>query len=522
MNLSASGRFLLHAIDQEEKKLQKEETEVNPLVSEVATWYEKLRNAMEYQEEEVILRGAIGRILRRRLVLTKKGEPVAEPLIRELIWAKYFPENTIPKKLIDEVETKINLYLQLRELLYTKKTKISRANIDEWINQLLSSDIENVLNPSPTKELLISFIFKIFRAKVTSNEDMVETKDAQVYLAIRKAFAKEDLSMLRFAMFRQLYGELNEKNIERISEQFAEGYKEINVQLNHPMKDKVHAYIKRYMPPFFIMQHIFEEKRGEVQKLVLNDEDLEASILKTCTGKYRDISKKISTAVIRSILFILLTKAIFALLFESSFERFLYGHVNWWAIGINIASAPFLMFLTTLFISSPNKKNSFQISELIKNVLTEENPSLIKPFHFDMKSTKYKGSFILIYSLLWLLSLALGILAINMILNVLQFSVVSKVVFVFFLALVSFMCYRISQIPRKYIVQKERQGIRSLLFDFFFVPFIQLGKTLTIGISQINIFLFIFDYLIEAPFKQMFGFIEQWFFFLRSQRESID
>lgn len=521
MNLSASGRFLLHSIDSEEKKLQKEETEVNPLVSEVATWYENLRNAMEYQEEEMILRAAIGRILRRRLVLTKKGEPIAEPLIRELIWAKYFPENTIPKRLIQDVEKKINLYLHLRELIY-QKNKLSRGTTDEWINQLLSADIENILNPSPTKELLISFIFKIFRSKVTSSEELSETKDAQVYIAIRKAFAKEDLSMLRFAMFRQIYGELNQKNVEYIGEKFSDGYKEINAQLNHPLKDTMHAYIKRYMPPFLILQQIFEEKRGEVQKLVLKDEDFEAAILRTCTTKYKDISKKISTAVVRSIIFVLLTKAILALFFESTFERLLYGHVNWYAIGINIASAPFLMFVTTLFISSPNKKNSFQISELIKNVLTEENPSLIRSMHFDVKSAKHKGSFILIYSFLWLLALALGILAINMLLNVFQFSVVSKFVFVFFLALVSFMCYRISQIPRKYILQKERQGIRSLLFDFFFVPFIQLGKTLTIGISQINIFLFIFDYLIEAPFKQMFGFIEQWFFFLRSQRESID
>ncbi len=521
MNLSSSGRFLLHAIDQEEKKLQKEETEVNPLVSEVASWYEKLRNAMEYQEEEVILRAAIGRILRRRLVFSKKGEPVAEPLIRELIWAKYFPENTIPQRLIEEVENKINVYLTLRDIIY-QKHKISHGIVDDWINQLMSADVENILNPGPTKELFISFIFKIFRNKVTSHEDLVETKDAQVYLAIRKAFAKEDLAMLRFAMFRQVYGDVTEKNVEEIGEKFHDGYKEINKQLNHPLKDKVHTYIKRYMPPFFIMQHIFEEKRGGVQQLFTKEEDLDAAILKMCTGKYKEITTKISTAVMRSIIFILLTKAVFALVFESSFERFLYGHVNWWAIGINIASAPFLMFITTLFISGPNKKNSFQIAELIKNVLTEENPSLIRSMNFDMKSTRHKASFILIYSLLWLLALALGILAINMLLNVFQFSIVSKVVFVFFLALVSFMCYRISQIPRKYIVQKERQGIRSLLFDFFFVPFIQLGKQLTIGISQINIFLFIFDYLIEAPFKHMFGFIEQWFFFLRSQRESID
>jgi len=42
------------------------------------------------------------------------------------------------------------------------------------------------------------------------------------------------------------------------------------------------------------------------------------------------------------------------------------------------------------------------------------------------------------------------------------------------------------------------------------------------GIAQINIVLFVFDYLIETPFKQMFAFLEQWLFFLRSQREMLD
>ena len=82
------------------------------------------------------------------------------------------------------------------------------------------------------------------------------TKDAQVYLAIRKAFAKEDLAMLRFAMFRQLNGEVSAKNVEEVGEKFLDTYKEINAQLSHPLKDKVHAYVKRYMPPFFILQQI--------------------------------------------------------------------------------------------------------------------------------------------------------------------------------------------------------------------------------------------------------------------------
>lgn len=521
MNLSLTSKYLIQSVDRAEQKLQKEEREVNPLVSELASWYEKLRNALEYQEEEVILRAAIARILRRRIVLGKKNEPIAEPLIRELIWAKYFPENTIPQKLIKEVQERIDLYLQLRDLVY-QKHKISHATVDDWINQLMSSDIENLLQKTPTKDLMISFIFKIFKGKVyVSNTELEQTKDAQVYIAIRRAFAKEDIAMLRYSLFVQIFGELTERNVESIAEGFLEGYKEVNKQLNHPQRDRVYNYIKRYMPPFFILRDIFEEKRGHVGTLVHNENDFEATILKTCNQRYQDISRKISTAVVKSILFVLLTKTIFALLVESSFERLIYDEVNWMAIGINIASAPFLMFITTLFITSPKKENSYKIVELIKNVLVEENPSQIRSLSFE-DSTKYKTSFVLIYGMLWLIALGLGVFAINWVLNIFEFTLISKAVFFFFLAVVSFMCYRISQIPRQLIVQKERQGVRSLIFDFFFVPFIQVGKTLTVGISQINIFIFIFDYLIEAPFKEMFAFIEQWFFFLRSQRESID
>src|SRR5574338_1200327 len=42
---------------------------VNRFVSEIANWYEKLRNAMDYRDEEVVLRASIERILKRRLGL---------------------------------------------------------------------------------------------------------------------------------------------------------------------------------------------------------------------------------------------------------------------------------------------------------------------------------------------------------------------------------------------------------------------------------------------------------------------
>src|SRR5690242_6295758 len=81
---------------------------VNRFVSELASWYEKLRNAMDLQDEAVILKNAIERILKRRLLLGGTGERVAEPLLRELVWARYFPDNSLPQTIIPKTAHVIN------------------------------------------------------------------------------------------------------------------------------------------------------------------------------------------------------------------------------------------------------------------------------------------------------------------------------------------------------------------------------------------------------------------------------
>ena len=73
-----------------------------------------------------------------------------------------------------------------------------------------------------------------------------------------------------------------------------------------------------------------------------------------------------------------------------------------------------------------------------------------------------------------------------------------------------------------YVIKDKKEDVGSVLVDFFFMPFIQIGKRLTLAISQINIILFIFDFIIETPFKGIFAFFEQWFLFLRTQREKLD
>jgi hypothetical protein len=51
---------------------------------------------------------------------------------------------------------------------------------------------------------------------------------------------------------------------------------------------------------------------------------------------------------------------------------------------------------------------------------------------------------------------------------------------------------------------------------------IRVGRRFTEGISQINFILMIIDFIIEAPFKGLVGFFEQWFSFLATKREELE
>jgi hypothetical protein len=91
----------------------------------------------------------------------------------------------------------------------------------------------------------------------------------------------------------------------------------------------------------------------------------------------------------------------------------------------------------------------------------------------------------------------------------------------FFVAIVSFLSYRINQTANMYAVE-SKQSLLTPLIDFIFLPIIQVGRRLTEGVAQINIFLFILDFVFETPFKGLFAFFEQWFHYLHQKRENLE
>src|SRR3989339_1733453 len=90
---------------------------VDYVASKIATLYEKLRQVIDYQEEHLLRKNTIQRILKRRLLLSSDPEEIAKPLVFELIRGGYFLNDKIPQTKIKSIESILSKYIFLMENL---------------------------------------------------------------------------------------------------------------------------------------------------------------------------------------------------------------------------------------------------------------------------------------------------------------------------------------------------------------------------------------------------------------------
>jgi hypothetical protein len=125
IQLSAVTTALLQAIKAIKAKAKPDEYSkitVSRAVSFFAFVYEKVRNVIEYRDDHLVRRAAIERIIRRRISLNPSGEGEGENLVRELLWARYFPTDSLSETDIVGVQRILDIYLSIRKDLITGRT----------------------------------------------------------------------------------------------------------------------------------------------------------------------------------------------------------------------------------------------------------------------------------------------------------------------------------------------------------------------------------------------------------------
>lgn len=498
---------------------------VSQAVSFLAIAYEKVRNAIEYREDHLVLRAAIERILKRRLALNSEGKGEAENLLRELLWARYFPNESFGETQINQIQSVINKYLKLKNLLLEGKHRNTQVFLFQFLFDLLTCEIEEKLNTVSSKRTSIYtyFIFQTLHTRLKVEELEDDKKDAFLLVALDKAFRKSDKPYLRYHLyttFYQVISEQPESSYQSLVGELPAIFKRIDEIIVNPNVDSLTKYVKKRLPPFLILFDILNEKKGDLVRILNNRDALWSTVESACNKKYKQIGARLRNLALRSLIYIFATKMVLALILEYPVSMFFYGEANKVSIIINTVTPPILMLIIVLFFKLPGLENTKNIYNRITTIIDKDTSNDIQIAYIKKKNIPKRSVRIFAFTLIYSLTFLITFTILHRILVLIGFNLVSEAVFIFFISVISFFSYRIKQVSNEYKLQ-EREGIFSPVIDFFFMPFLAVGKFLSQEISRLNIFILIFDFIIEAPFKLVIEVFEEWIKFIRARKEEI-
>jgi hypothetical protein len=218
-------------------------------------------------------------------------------------------------------------------------------------------------------------------------------------------------------------------------------------------------------------------------------------------------------------LYIFITKSVFAVLLEVPATRWFGEEINALALAVNVSLPAVLLVLAVFFTKIPGEANTNKIVEGINEIVFKENTRK-EPFIIQEPAKRgplLNAFFSLIYTITFFFSLYFIIWGLDKI----GFNWVSITIFLFFLAFASFFTIRIRKGVKELVVVESKENIMGLFLDFFFVPIVMAGKWLSEKFSRINVFVFLLDFIIEAPFKVFLEIIEEWAKYVKERKEEI-
>jgi len=551
INENAKRLFQVIYSDQNKKEAKDNDDtpkiNVSSIISKAAFFYEKIRNVIDYDEEHLLRKNAIYRILKRQVVIESvlknvNVTEIAKHLMMELIRGGYLQNDKIPETKIPEVAKMLDKYIKLRNICVLKinsemnikkdvnkvKNLINEKNVlTNWILSLAACEIEESLGSNKIKQVMTANLYDFLSTnlKLPNDLDFQADLEIQIYLSICRTYQKFDNDMLSFVLFKYynddwIRAELNDQDIARIAAVVRELKGEIIRQLEHPLAKQMDRTTRKYALYSSIMAETIEQDPVKVYNEIYNNETtFLALVKKVCNAKYKKAKSRLWRVAMRSIVYIFLTKSIFVFVLEIPATQWFHEPLNPVSLLINVIFPALLLFFIVSLTKTPGSANTEKIISGVKELffIGSERTAPIILRSKNRRSLVINWIFNIIYAFTFFVSIYFIIWALTKI----HFNWVSIIIFLFFLAFVSFFSIITTRGVKELIVVERRENLLTLLLDLFYMPIILIGKWLSNNVSKVNIFIFIFDFIIEAPFKVFVEVAEDWTRYVKERKDNM-
>jgi len=501
-----------------------EKIKLSQMISKLGFFYEKFRNAIDYNEEHLVRRNSLERFLRRQILLLqeKDAEKISQALIFEFIRARYLPNDTLPETFIAEVAKPINKYLEI--IYYINGNKLPKGNkLVDWIIGIASTEINEKLTSNAKEVAMVNLMYSHLVDNVAFRKSKLDEKERnlQIYIAVLRTLLRADMTTLRYFLLKLYipnWNMLDKTEVRSFCRNIYSIKDKIEGNLSHPIGFQLARTIRSQSVFFNILKEVIETEEGDVRDIFDNPELLEERIENVAMANYRNIKTKLIGTIFRVILYILFTKTIIAFIVELPYDYFVLKEIHWYALGTNVIFHPLLMLFIAMTIRVPGIKNTQIIVAEIKKIVYGEERKLV----FKAKGRMRRGSIsYFLFNFVYAVMFAISFGIIISILSYFHFNILSGLLFVFFLTIVSFFGFRLRNLAKNLSVIPRKDNLFSFLVDFISLPIIRVGRFFSTNFSRINIFLFIFDFIIETPFKMLVEFLEKAVSFINEKREEI-
>ena len=481
-------------------------------ISSINLFYENVRNLLGYQQEQMLRRIAIERFLKRPQLLQQTEAETAKNLVYELIYSGYLQNDSISEITISKITNMLNRYHLLKQ-------HMNRNNL-EFINGIESTEIESILSLRDDDNQIINIFYQIIHSHINKMSNVAE---GALFASLYGVFEKADIATRRYYLMKKLMPEFFDENISMdgvMIEKFRHQTIKINKELLSKYYKKYSIIVKRFYPIYYVIGHVVRKGKTKAEQIFSTPIFIERQVTLIVSEYNNNFLIRLYRSVLKAIFFIFITKMAFGLLLEIPYDKYFIGHVNFLPLFINLFTPPILMLLSSSLISITGQSNMVRLSKLTEDILYNPNDNDIELLAYH-KPEERATVFGALMNFFYLLSFVVIFGGLILLLRMLDFNPVSAVLFFFFLSTVSFFAFRIRRGASELVVIEGHESSFAAIMDFLLLPFLTIGYQISTRLDKANVFLFIFDFILEAPFKMVVQLAEQWIGFVRSKKDEM-
>ena len=530
-SLSAEALTLLKyyqsTIKEETSQQWEPKVKVGETLSGVAQVYERLRYAVDYKKEHLLRRNTIERILKRQLrTVERNPREIADNLIKELIWARYLRNDYLPVSRTEAAAGIIAKYLKFFSLIPSRyHDRKEGAWWRDWLISIASCELEEAIDPSliSIDALSLSTLAWFKKRYQWLGDGLDDTqKDIQTTIAVYRGLFRTDDARTAYHLLKNMYPQwsnIRAEDLDGNTPKIFDLFATIRADLNPAIQTRLYRFVQRQISAFQILKEVIEQDVENAARVFANPQVLEEAVYDVCEEKYGEISDRVARGIIRSIIYIFVTKIFFAIVIEIPYEYYFLGGISYVPLLTTVLIPILFVFLVALTIKKPNEANTQRILEKISDFVYVSGRK--EKTKFSLTAANRGGimykAFAFVYSVLFLLIFG----AISYLLQKIGFNFVGGVIFFIFLSLVLLFAYRVKFTASELNVTEPKESLLSHLMTNLSLPLLDGGVWLSGKFSRFNFLIVFLDILIEAPLKNIIGVADEWTSFVKERKEEV-